>query len=512
MDVRAWAGRTEHGGTSEMKTRKYLWQTCSVGLVALAAACGSTEEPLPVDDPQLAAEVEASLKMFESNPSAFLNTRPQKLTADATLPFTTDIGSIAAKHDMNFGIREDDKLDAPAANDQARDLVDSLVLTKLSDMDAQGLKSAKLAESPWSDDYWGLYAGSIAKRYADPKFSVSDDWKKNTDQLKTAATSTDVLSPAEKWDLLVGDAGKTMTNYNINTGKGYYERSGKVETWMGICHGWAPAAYMVPRPQKTVEVTAADGTTKIKFYPSDLKALASSLWANARASTRFIGGRCNTMNPAKDEIGRIKDQACRDTNAGTWHLSIVNQIGKAKRSFVLDATFDYEVWNQPVYSYSYSYFNPKTNQYTSSLASATVKRTDFTTTQPDKFAKYRAANSVSIVGVAMDVKWVVETRPSTNSPDSPSRDAISGARYLYTLELDAAGNIVGGEWLQNAHPDFLWTPPVGAKPSVTGDPGLAAWDGKTALPQTVRTAAASKSLSGVPLPSVLDALVKLSRQ
>jgi len=507
--LRAWAGRTEHGGTSEMKTRKILFQTCGVGLMALAAACG-TEEPLPVDDPQLAAEVEASLKMFEANPSAFLNTRPQKLTADSTLPFTTDVGSIVAKHDMNFGIREDDKIDAPAANDQARNLVDSLAVTSLAAMDSQGLKSAKLAESPWSDDYWGLYAGSIAKRYADSKFAVSDDWKKNTDQLKTAASSNDVLSPAEKWDLLVGDAGKTMTNYNINTGKGYYTNNGKVETWMGICHGWAPAAYMVPRPQKTVDVTAADGTTKLKFYPSDLKALASSLWANARATTRFIGGRCNTMNPAKDEIGRIKDQACRDTNAGTWHMSIVNQIGKAKRSMVLDATFDYEVWNQPVYGYDYSYFNPKTKKTYKTLSYAKVAVSDF---PEDKFKAYRAAGTTHIVGVSMNVKWVVETEPSHFSPDSSSRDAISGARYLYTLELDSAGNIIGGEWLQNAHPDFLWTSPAGTRATASNESTLTGtWDGTTALPATWRSAATQASVVGTPLGIIVETLSKLARQ
>ena len=45
---------------------------------------------------------------------------------------------------------------------------------------------------------------------------------------------------------------------------------------MGICHGWAPAAFMVQRPTKMVEVLAADGKTKIKFYPSDIKALANN--------------------------------------------------------------------------------------------------------------------------------------------------------------------------------------------------------------------------------------------
>lgn len=36
--------------------------------------------------------------------------------------------------------------------------------------------------------------------------------------------------------------------------------------------------------------------------------------------------------------------------------------GWATASFVMDATLDYEVWNQPIISYQYKYFNPLTKQ------------------------------------------------------------------------------------------------------------------------------------------------------
>jgi hypothetical protein len=279
---------------------------------------------------------------------------------------------------------------------------------------------------------------------------------------------------------------------------------------MGICHGWAPVAYMLPRPQKAIEVLAADGVTKIRFYPSDIKALGSLLWANARSATRFIGGRCNTKMPALDSIGRIKDASCRDTNAGTWHLAIVNQLGKGKRSFVLDATFDYEVWNQPVYGYDYVYFNPKTNKTSSTLAGAKVTVGSYTT---DKFKQYRAPGTTHIVGIAMNVKWVVETSPTHATTDSPARDAISGARYLYTLELDSAGNIVGGEWLQNAHPDFLWTPPKDAKAiSAYESSATGTWSGTGAVPASWRTAASRSSQLGQPLTGIVNKLSELARQ
>lgn len=482
----------------------------TLGLVAMAfaAACG---EPEPADnlDPVVKGEIEDALARFEASPRAFMDALPTKVGAPspAFAPgVVKSLDYITAKNAR----RQDGPADAPGSNDLAKNLVDSLQLTNLADM--HSIRSSALAESPFSDDYWAIYAGVIAKRYSDPNFPSGEDWKVLTDYVRNKQpTNPDDLSAAEKYDLLVGDTtNKTLTKYNLNEGQSYYTSSGKVETWMGICHGWAPASFMVQRPTKAVEVLAADGKTKIKFYPSDIKALASLLWANTNPATKFIGGRCNVKDPAKDANGRIKDQACRDTNAGTWHLAVVNQIGKSQRSMVIDATYDYEVWNQPMYSYSYSYFNPQTNKAYQTLSYAKVAVADFTA---DKFKAYRAPGTTHVVGVSMDVRWTVETYPSHNTPDSASRDAISGARYMYTLELDSTGKIIGGEWYQNTHPDFLWAPPKGTRAVATGEPTgtQPVWDGKTAMPSNWQTAARTASSYGQPLANVVESLVRLSR-
>jgi hypothetical protein len=479
-----------------------------LGTVGLLMACG---EPEPADnlDPVLKGQIEDALARFDADPRAFMDAMPQKIGA-ASPAFAADVVKsrefITAK---NVG-RQDGPADAPGSNDQAKNLVDSLALTALADM--HSIRNVSLAESAWSSDYWGLYAGSIAKRYSDPSFPSSEDWKVLTDYVRNKQpVNPDDLSPAEKYDLLVGDPNKTLTKYNLDTGKPYYTSSGKVETWMGICHGWAPASFMVQRPTKVIEVLAADGKTKIKFYPADIKALASLLWAETDPATKFIGGRCNVKDPAKDANGRIKDQACRDTNAGTWHLAVVNQIGKSQRSMVIDATYDYEVWNQPMYGYSYSYFNPQTNKAYSTLSYAKVAVADYTA---DKFKAYRAPGTTHIVGVSMDVRWTVETYPSHATTDSATRDAISGARYLYTLELDSSGKILGGEWHQNAHPDFLWLSPPGTRALSSSEPTgtQPVWDGKAAVPSTWQTAARTASVYGQPLASVVESLVKIARQ
>lgn len=398
--------------------------------------------------------------------------------------------------------------EAPGSNDQAKNVVDALTLTRLADMHLY--RSASLATSAWSGDPWALYKGGLACRYSDPGMTYTADWKANVDALRAQTPADpDDLSPSRKYDLLVGDAALTLTNFHLDEGKPAYQMNGAVESWRDISHGWASASYMTLRPLKTIVVTAADGVTQVKFFPDDIKALASALWARTNPVTRFIGGRCNTKKPATDGLGRIKEIACRDTNAATWHLAVVNQIGKNQRSLVIDTDYDQEVVNRPVYSYSYDYFNPKTLLTYKTLSSAKVPVGDF---PEDKFKPFRAAGTTHIVGIVMHVQWT-DTKPASHlAPDGPSADAFAGERWLYTLELDASGAIIGGEWQQSSHPDFLWTPPPGTGASAPHDSGATGtWSGQTAMPLSWRTAAAQSSATGAPLNAIVSKLIALSR-
>ncbi len=406
-------------------------------------------------------------------------------------------------------------------NDDPSELVDSPkdMLTNIDDMDAKKLMSGEVKTQPWSDYYWALYNGQLAFRYADSYFPAdSTDWKvKNEYMTSEESRRTDVnrLSPAEKYDLLVGDENKSLTRAALGEGGNFYRQSGKVESWMGICHGWAPASYMLDRPTRALTVMAADGKTKVTFYPSDIKALASLLWAQVSPPTKFIGGRCNEKDPDTDKNGRVKDQDCFDTNPGAWHLAVVNQVGVAKRSFVLDVTFDYEVWNQPVHSYSYSFFNPKTMEPVKKLKDALVEIDQF---PEDKFSKYRSKKSRYVVGVSMDLTYMVETHPRQTKRDGNTDDALKEVSYEYDLELDDKMNVIGGEWYSNAHPDFLWTPDPGTRALTPADERLEKkgdankkWNGNTPIPREWAEVAPKASEHGMPLATIVEALIKLSR-
>lgn len=403
---------------------------------------------------------------------------------------------------------------APKSNDLAVDLVDELAVDGIHVMAENNLQSAALEVQPWSDDYWPTYSGQLAKRYADPYFPTGEDWSNYVNYLVRNvgnASSVDQLSPAEKYDLLVGDPNWSLTSAMLKSGQTEYTTFGKVETWQGICHGWAPASFMVPRPRKSVDVLAADGRTVLHFYPSDLKALASLLWANTEFESRFVGSRCEQEEVRRDSRGRPTNEKCLDTNAGTWHLSVVNQIGVNNRSLIMDITAGKEVWNQPIQSYSYRLFNPQLRKYVRDWQDGLVRASDFV---EDPYAGTRGSKTSYLVGVVMNLTYVAESKPRATNTDSPERDVLKTIELVYDLEIDAYGRIVGGEWWSDNHPDFLWTASKKAHPQTAGDLALSPnsrWNSsERPLPGTWRQAAMMVSPQAQPLARIVNQLIAIS--
>ncbi|MCI5121411.1 MAG: hypothetical protein D3908_09540 [Candidatus Electrothrix sp. AUS4] len=534
-------GRSDTSSTREATASSENPET-TVNEASVSAGSGQ-------DEPENTSEVSSSLpsdeelmnkelEILQADPLAFMAQLPAKydeqgerLGSESSL-FNEDALREKTFVDARDGKRQEvTALDVIAAgraafaeNDQADGFVDTFSYSGLQSMEAHGLMSARLDVQPWSDDYWAIYLGVLGHRYADSHFPGSWDWKENFDYIQSNPAQRIVesgnrdavnrLSPSEKYDLLVGDSKMTLTEKMWEEGRKYYTRNGEVETWMGLCHGWAPAAYMLPRPTAPATVLAADGKTFITFYPSDIKALATLLWAKTQNPSRFIGGRCNDKDPAVDPAtGRILAGKCFDTNPGTWHLAVVNQIGVSRRSMVLDATYDYEVWNQPVVGYTYRYFHPQKMRYARSLPEASALKTSF---DNDRFRKYRDRETDTIVGIAMDISYVVETQPAQRTSDSDRNDSVHTARYYYDLELDMAGNIIGGEWYQNAHPDFLWTPEKGTRAVSSWERRFGmtnSWKSEEPLSEQWRQAAAMTSgYQRAPLAAIVGKLIKFANR
>ncbi|HEX4923600.1 MAG TPA: hypothetical protein VFV50_05920 [Bdellovibrionales bacterium] len=495
-------------------------------------------------DQKGAQQIEQDLKQFQQDSKAFMNRHLQKYN-DKGKPTKDSFYSEQSQTDMSFvqskyewrqnqffkGSQKPPYNQRPRAdfqpyaeianNDRPETLLESSeLMSDLQEMENLGLRRGRIEDQPWSGDYWPYYQGAIGARHFDPQFPLQGaDFLQRLQYVNSnffleifgRGNQDDIsqLSASEKYDLIVGDTQGGLTDHVWSEGKRFYEQlGGRLEEWMGYCHGWAPASYMLKRPSRSIQVTGYDGRTQIKLFPSDIKGLASYLWATSPFQSRFIGGRCNVKKPQTDEAGRILDQNCSDTNAGTWHLAVVNQVGYKKRSFIMDATYDYEVWNQPVVSYEYVYFNPQSFTYARGLQDAIVSRDEFTN---DKFARYRSQRAAHVVGIVMKVTYLVESSANSNEYDSPQYDQHRTVNYYYDLELDQNGQIIGGEWYTNRHPDFLWTPTQNARAMAAEDRGLTeSWDGRGPAPQSWRRAAQRASSRGEALATVVETLIEFS--
>lgn len=366
----------------------------------------------------------------------------------------------------------------------------------------------------WSNDYWPITFGSLSMRYVFSRFynnymEAFNSYRQPYEYLNALRQNrnkplnenfSDDWSPAEKYDLLVGDKNFSLTNALKQEGLGYSDvetrkdAQGHIEIvslkedvalWMGKCHGWAAAATVVPRIDRDITLRGTKGDA-VHFHPDDIRGLVTLKWAQSDYRTLYAGGRCDkSLKKGAIETdpntGAIYDDECFDVNPATFHVIIVNQLGIREKSIVMDATFDDEVWNHPIRSYEIvSFFNPKSQKEIRKIESAMAPY-GFS---GDPFkalreAKWKEAHRSSkqwidyknrtgrefrpknVVGIVMNVIYLVETQPTHGTPHP---DQMVKATYYYDLELDENDNLVGGEWYTNLHPDFLWTVAQGEKP------------------------------------------------
>jgi hypothetical protein len=410
-------------------------------------------------------------------------------------------------------------------------LFNGIVIDRIDVMDQKHLEEAALPKSPWSGDYWPIAKGILGARIADQIYRGLANWPERFNYI-TAHPLASILnqndpaalravSPSEKYDLLIGDGTQGFTRQMWREGKLYYDEFGKVEEWMGICHGWAPASFMEERPLHAFDVPvepAGDGpgvfsgerdaSRTLHFYPYEIKGLLSYAWAYNSYPVRSLGARCNKKNPDVDESGHIKDPECFDLSPSDWHVTVVNSLGVFKRSIIMDATYDYEVWNQPVFSYSYEYFNPQTGKTYGNWEKAAVDRATFA---DDRFAKYRSPRTKSVIGIVMRVGYAIETQARVLEHETEHMDEVRWVEYAYDLELDEGHRIIGGEWYQLVHPDFVWVPEAGAKPRSRLDfeVGGVQWD-KSTIPKVWAEAARREAASGNILNTIAEGLLRKS--
>ena len=254
-----------------------------------------------------------------------------------------------------------------------------------------------------------------------------------------------------------------------------YHAGSNREDWAGHCNGFSGAAQRHREPQKAV---TRNGVT---FQPQDIKALLAEV--HIHRNVKFLGGRrcenvivanttytgyygnqmraCPTgysmvelrdgdtsypkcvANKRNRTISPVLDE-CEDVNAGTFHLVIGNWIGKRRQAIIFDKESFHQVWNYPLYGYE-----SKIEQLSKQQAIKRVMpnlQSSIYPFNPQATKFYYVRTTLSYTDVHNESEVVNKHNP-----------ASLGLEYV--LEIDAFGDIIGGEWLGTSryfHPDFLW--------------------------------------------------------
>ncbi len=405
-------------------------------------------------------------------------------------------------------------------NDQVHALFESTedLLLNAYKIDELKLRSGKVKYTPWTGYYWSTQNGLIANRYNDSWFKGKWTFKGKLKYTKTRPPAyyikkrkIEQLSPAEKYELLIGDTNQDFSKSIWQQGLDEIEKYGNVRDWAGLCHGLALAPAALPWPRYAIKIKSFDGKHIIKFYPEDIKALGIYLWSGDQIQSRRTGGRCEKYNPKTDSMGRIIDPDCQDTNPATFHLAVINRIGVQKDILIMDNAYDKSVWNFPIINYKFTYFNPITEKKMNKMTEAMIPVEEFSS---DKFKKYRSKGSRYIVGVEARIQYLNFRRPIARDKDPNTRPPLMSDYYRYDLELDSEGNIVGGEWYFKSHPDFLWLPFENSNPQATFDYLISGtWNPKESLlPAKWAKNAVLSARSGEVSAKIVKVLFKLSHE
>jgi hypothetical protein len=410
-------------------------------------------------------------------------------------------------------------------SDYARHLVDiniAPLTTSVKEIHEMGLSSSHLDFDYWTGYFWSMQAGLVGGRLADMKFLKQSGWKAKMEYVKSNPAKTYIperihlLSPSEKYELLIGDSDNTLTSLMWKNGQDTMDKYDQIFAWIGLCDGLAVASINLPRPKKAVTLWSIDGKYRIAFYPEDIKALGTLLWTQGKFPSKSIGKRCRNSHPRISPNGRYSQPECFDTNPGTFHLALANQIGRGKRSFIMDSVATWEIWNYPIVGYDFKYFNPQ--NFVPSVTptylppqKAIIPIEEYA---KDKFSQTRSPNTAYIVGVEAKVNILKERLPAFLAVEGPEQNVFSVETFKYDLELDQNGNIVGGEWYSHEHPDFLWIVPKDAMANGPLDNELQGdWNPKNELfPKAwVKPAIRSSKIGIVPHQIVMK-LFELSNQ
>ena len=360
----------------------------------------------------------------------------------------------------------------------------------------------------WSYHNSPVAMGGVARRYKDEEMELAKDWSDKFDYFRNNPPiellrrgALELLSPIEKYELFMGHQEFSLTQKAWQEGSEVFERFKTVPGWIGACHGTAPAAIKHERPRKSITVKTYSEGLPLDFYPSDIKMLLAHAWATYGGFSAMVGTRCNGSGIS-----------CFDTNPASFHITLMNLLARHEETLIIDASSREEVWNRPIVGYKIRFINPLTKIVTRGFEQAKVLRSNYV---QDPFQSIRSPKSKYIVGIWTTVTYVDDIEPTTEQYAEIGPDLLTDSSYLYDLELDEDYNIIGGEWNNDYHPDFMWVvnqkiEPYAPQDRIAGEL-LLNFKENSSISKRVHELSLEAANNGLMLFSIIKKLQELSR-
>lgn len=311
-------------------------------------------------------------------------------------------------------------------------------LTRFDDLRAAGLFDRRLdaARVPWSSGFFPSWYGREAGRWKDSRLTLIARTIFGTRPPTEAeakvmnADEIAMLSPIEKYDLLIGDLSFKATRESLSTAHNARPRP---RFWNGLCNGISAAAMERAEPVLEVEEVSPSGQ-RVRFHPLDIKALLGLAYYFP-ASDVELGSSC--------EVTAFDAPRVCAMSPALLTLATLNAVGRAKQSFQLDV-----------------HATEQAQYY--AVASAEVALLG----EPQPASLFEG-RGVKTVDVELRFQLSATTLPDRvgDVAAGPGRYEAVGLRgvpfaWKATLVLDAQGELIGGKW-EGDGPDSLVFPSGG---------------------------------------------------
>lgn len=238
--------------------------------------------------------------------------------------------------------------------------------------------------------------------------------------------------------------------------------------------------YPIVKLKNGKEMFADYGDTAGLTEEQYLQSYLPNYLKDAKRLNYSFGAGASESSPTFIQDVKADMDACINTNAGSFHIVAANQLGLMREGFLFDKTRDAEVWNQPAFKFV-SEIRPHTDADgrpvnslpTSAPGTASVMHVKtklyyaddsdygWTYSSPANLLLFKVEGSLLSLVETFKEEYAKYARLLMNEGDETEaltypQGIHDAAEYEYTLDVDASGAIIGGDWISYDRPDYMW--------------------------------------------------------